>query len=118
MKSELQQRLRSHLDGLARQGKTISYRQLAMLADIPSPMVIRRLARALETVIREDHAAGINPSVACLAVSQASPAIPRAGFFMLLRELELYNGPAEGSEAEAFHADCIQQVFEAFYQTD
>lgn len=89
-----------------------------MLAEVPSPMVIRRLAQALEGIIREDHAAGIKASVACLAVSQASPAIPRAGFFMLLRELELYHGPDEGIEAEAFHADCIQQVFEAFSQTD
>ena len=114
MSSELQQRLRGHLDSLARQGETISYRQLAMLAEIPSPMVIRRLAQALEDVIRDDHAAGINPSVACLAVSQASPAIPRVGFFMLLRELGLYSGPDEGAKAEAFHAVCLEQVFERF----
>ncbi|MEH6358156.1 MAG: hypothetical protein V7745_04155 [Pseudomonadales bacterium] len=118
MNSELQKCLRGHLDSLARQGETISYRQLAMLAEVSSPMAIRRLALALEEVIREDDAAGIFPSVACLAVSQADPAIPRAGFFMLLRELDLYSGTDEGPEAEIFHADCVQQVFQRFSLTD
>jgi len=114
MSSELQQCLRSHLDTLARQGETISYRQLTILAEIPDPQVIRRLAHLLEEIIREDHTAGINASVAVLVVSQTKPLIPRAGYFMLLRELGLYSGPDEGAEAEAFHAACIEQVFERF----
>jgi len=114
MSSELQQRLRGHLDTLARKGETISYRQLAILAEIPDPQVIRRLAHLLEEIIREDHAAGINASVAGLVVSQTKPLIPRAGYFMLLRELGLYSGPDEGAEAEVFHAACIEQVFERF----
>jgi hypothetical protein len=118
MSNELQQRLRGYLGGLARQGETISYRQLAMLLEIPSPMAIRSLALALEDVIREDAAIGVFPSVACLAVSQANPTIPRAGFFILLRELDLYSGADEGSAAEIFHADCVQRVYQRFSLTD
>ena len=117
MSSEIQQRLRGHLESLARQGKTISYRQLTILAEIPEPQVIGRLAHLLEEIIREDHAAGINASVAGLVVSQAIPQIPRIGYFMLLRELGLYSGPDEGATAEAFHATCLQQVFERFSTT-
>jgi len=114
MSSELQQHLRGHLERLATNGETISYRQLATLAEIPAPRVIRRLTDLLEEIVHEDHATGITASVACLAVSQAIPAIPRAGYFMLLRELEIYSGPDEGPEAEAFHAACLKQVFERY----
>lgn len=114
MSNELQQRLRNHLNTLARQRQTISYRQLAAAVDIPGPQVIRRLTDLLEDIIRDDHAAGITSSVAALAVSQAVPAIPRAGFFMLLRELGMYSGPNEGEQAAAFHASYLQQVFERF----
>jgi len=114
MNTELQQRLRSHLENLAKKGEIISYRQLAELAEIPSPQVIRQLTDLLENIIREDHAAGINASVASLAVSQAIPAIPRAGYFMLLRELGVYSGADEGEQAEAFHAACLEQIFTQF----
>jgi hypothetical protein len=112
--SELQQCLRGHLEALARQGKTISYRQLAVLAEIPEPRVIGRLASLLEAIIREDHAVGIAASVASLVVSQTKPAIPRAGYFMLLRELGVYNGSDEGAAAEIFHAACVEQLFGTF----
>ncbi len=114
MSIELQQRLRNHLESYARKGETISYRQLAELAEIPSPQVIRQLTDLLESIIREDHAAGIKSSVASLAVSQAVPAIPRAGYFILLRELGIYNGAVEGESAEAFHSNCLQQIFTRF----
>lgn len=118
MNSELQQRLREHLEHLARRGEIISYRQLAILAEVPAPKVIRRLAQALEDIIREDYAAGIKTSVAGLVVSQTSSAMPRAGFFMLLRELGFYNGPDEGPVAQGFYADYLQEVFEAFSEVD
>jgi len=111
MSSELQQRLRDHLEHRATRGETISYRQLAELAEIPAPQAIRRLTDLLEEIIREDHAAGISASVASLAVSQTVPTIPRAGYFMLLRELGLYSGPDEGQQAAAFHENYVQQVF-------
>jgi DNA-binding Lrp family transcriptional regulator len=114
MSTELQQRLRDHLESLAKKGETISYRQLAELAEIPTPQVIRHLTELLENIIREDHAESINASVASLAVSQAAPAMPRAGYFMLLRKLGVYSGPNEGEQAEVFHADCLQKIFTRF----
>lgn len=114
MSRELKQCLRLHLESLAREGKTISYRELAKLAGVPEPQVIRKVAEALEEIIREDNAACIEASIASLVVSQANPAIPRAGFFMLLRELGVYEGPDEGEEAAMFHADCVRGVFDRY----
>lgn len=114
MSRELPKCLRFHLESLAREGKTISYRELAMLAAVPEPKVIRKVAEALEEIIREDHEAGIETSIASLVVSQANPAIPRAGFFILLRELGIYAGPDEGEQAAAFHEDCIEKVYRRY----
>lgn len=114
MNRELPQCLRFHLENLARDGKTISYRELAILAAVTKPQVILKVAEALEEIIREDHVAGIETSIASLAVSHANPAIPRAGFFMLLRELGLYNGPDEGTQAAIFHTDYIAKVFKRY----
>ena len=110
----LSQRLCRLLESAARQHQTITYRALAEQADIPAPQSIRRLTELLETMIRSDHDQGINPSLACLAVSQTNPAIPRAGYFMLLNELGLYQGANEGNEAEAFHQQQLQQLFERY----
>lgn len=114
MSDNLKQRLRHQLERLARQQQTSSYRQLAAAAEIPGPQVIRRLTELLEQIIRDDHAAGVDSSIAALAISQAVPAIPRAGYFMLLRELGIYSGSDNGNQAAAFHQSCVQQVFERY----
>jgi len=116
MNTELQRHLYEQLAALASQGQTISYRKLAEIADIPGPQVIRKLTSLLENIIRDDHAKGINASLAVLVVSQTTPAIPRPGYFMLLRELGSYDGPSDGDRAADFHAQQLQLVF-ARYRT-
>lgn len=123
MDHALLERIRRVLEQQARAGQTISYRALAIEAEVPGPQVIHRLTHALEEIQRQDCASGAHtaespslscPSLACLAVSRGHPLIPRPGFFILLRELGLYDGPDDGPQAEAFHADLLQRVRQSY----
>ena len=110
MDDQLRPRLRALLQGLARQRRTIAYRELAALAQVPPPQSIHKLTQALEELLREDQAAG-RPILAALAVSRTGPGLPGRGFFELLAALGCYAGPALGPEAAAWHAAELQRVW-------
>lgn len=104
----LLERLRKALQHCARSGETVSYRDLAVRIDFPGPHTIHRLTLLLEDMVRADHAAG-RPLLAALAVSRSQgnatgDGIPGRGFFQLLAELGRYDGPDQGPEAAACHA--------------
>ena len=109
MSEPLQDRLRGALEALARQRRTATYQELVALAEVPAPHAIHSLTLALEDLVRQDHAAG-RPLLAALAVSRTAPH-PGRGFFDLLAELDRYQGPARGPEAEAWHSKEIAAVF-------
>lgn len=88
----------------AREGSTVTYRELAALAGLEGRYTIHRTAQALEAMMRADHAAG-HPLLAALVVSRDASGLPRRGFFELLVELGRYDGPAEGPEARAVHEE-------------
>ena len=92
------------------EGRTITYRDLAVLVPIPPPHTIHKLTLALEDLVREDHAAG-RPLLAALAVSRTGNGVPGRGFFQLLADLGRYAGPDQGPEAEAAHAAELARVF-------
>jgi hypothetical protein len=96
--------LRRELIACAKAGATVTYQDLAWRVPIPSPHAIHRLTGLLETLVREDHAAG-RPLLAALAVSRAQRGVPGRGFFQLLSELGRYRGPDQGPEAAAHHAE-------------
>ena len=106
----LQTSLREILTDLARKRTCVTYRNLAALAAVPPPHTIHKLTLALEDLIREDAAAG-RPLLAALAVSRGPAAIPGRGFFELLRELGLYEGPDSGAEAAAFHSAEVERAW-------
>ncbi len=108
---DLNLRIRKALETVAKQKSTISYRMLAIEAEIPGPQVIHKLTLCLEEIFREDHAKG-EVSIAALAVSRGEPAIPRPGFFILLRELGLYDGADHGPEAMAKHILLLEEIYE------
>ncbi|WP_020592937.1 hypothetical protein [Kiloniella laminariae] len=108
--AEMEQRVRHTLETMARQQTTISYRQLALEAEIPGPQVIHRLTRILENILRQDHAKG-EVSLAPLAVSRGEPAIPRVGFFLLLQELGSYHGSDQGEDARTHHQILVAQAY-------
>jgi hypothetical protein len=95
--------LRRELQACAAAGETVTYQELARRSAFPGPHAIHRLTLLLETMAREDHAAG-RPLIAALAVSRAQNGIPGRGFFQLLSALGRYDGPDEGPEANAQHA--------------
>ncbi len=110
MDNDINQRVRAALETVAKQRTTISYRMLAIEAQVPGPQIIHKLTLCLEDIFREDHSNG-EMSLAVLAVSRGEPAVPRAGFFILLRELGLYDGPDQGPEANAKHFSLTQEVY-------
>lgn len=98
---------------IARQGGTISYRDIADQADIPSPGRIQRVTTVLEELVRADHAAG-RPLRAAVAVSRAGDGLPGPGFFQLCREIEMYFGPDLGPQAKLFHEIQRQRLRDHF----
>jgi hypothetical protein len=90
------------LEATARGGGTISYRDIADTAEIPSPRRIQTVTQMLEDRIRADHADG-RPLLAVVAVSRSGDGLPGAGFFHLCTEIGLYFGPDHGPQAKLFH---------------
>ena len=88
----------------------MTYRDLAILAEVPPPHRIHDLTLALEDLIREDHRAG-RPLLAALAVSRAGPGLPGRGYFLLLNELGRYHGPGSGPEAAAEHRGELARLY-------
>ena len=107
--ADLVRNVRAALVEAAAEGRTISYRDLAVRACIPPPYRIHRLTLALEGMLRADLSAG-RPLVAALAVSRGPEGIPGRGFFDLCRDLGLYDGPDRGPAAVAFHASLLRDV--------
>lgn len=79
--SNLNLRLRRHLDGLATEALPITYQQAAEALGLSPPRTIRRVALALEALMHEDVAAG-RPMLATLVVSRRA-GLPGDGFFQL-----------------------------------
>lgn len=109
--SALKAAVRARLAELARDGRTISYKDLADEVGVPPPQRIHALTLVLEDLAREDHAAG-RPLLAACAVGRASGGIPGPGFFHVLAELGRYHGPDRGPEAAAAHAAELQAAFD------
>ena len=111
MTTALHGRLRDLLGGLARERRTVTYRELALLAEVPPPHSIHKLTLTLEDLVREDHAAG-RPLLAALAVSRGGAGLPGRGFFELLQTLGRHQGDWDGPAAAATHAAELARVWE------
>lgn len=105
---DLAPRLRDLLEGLPHAAVPITYQQAAEALGLTPPGTIRRVARALEALMREDVAAG-RPMVAALVVSRRGD-LPREGFFELAVALGRF--PAEASRHEAAYRQELARVME------
>lgn len=112
---DLAARLRRHLEARPADAPPLSYGALARAMGMYAPGSVRKLTRALETLMREDAAAG-RPFVAARAVSRARLGLPGKGFFDLARQLG--RGPGAGQSERAFHAGELARLAQAVQKED
>lgn len=105
-RAELAPRLRALLEGVAVEELPITYQQAAEALGLAPPYTIRRVALALETLMREDVAAG-RPMIAALVVSRRG-ALPRQGFFELAVALGRF--PADPASHESAYRQELARV--------
>jgi hypothetical protein len=98
--SDIVEAVRRVLIRTAAHGETITYRDLAIAAQVPHPHTIHKTTLALEALARSDAAAG-RPLLSAVAVGKVGR--PRPGFFELLREIGRHEGASSGSEADTTH---------------
>ena len=96
-------RLRAHLQVVARQRVPITYQEAARVLQLTPPNTIHQVAVALERLMAEDAAAN-RPFIAAMVISKARGGLPAPGFFDFARRLGRIAGDPAGPEALAFHA--------------
>ena len=95
------QMLKDGLIEVARTGQTLTYAELAGRLGLRPPHTIHRTALLLEDLIREQAETG-EPQLASVVISRARGGLPAPGFFMLMRDLGLYDGADAGHDAHRF----------------
>lgn len=102
----------SHLlDGLRLRRETIGYKTLADGLGLTPPRQIQKLVALLEAVQEDDALLG-RPQRAALVVQKGPTPIPRPGFFQKLRALGVYQGRDSGPEAEMWHQNELERLFD------
>lgn len=92
-------RARRLLEATPEAALPLTYQRLAEALELTPPRTIRRVALALEQLMREDAAAG-RPFIAALVVSRQGEGLPGSGFFELAVELGRFpEGPAAQAQA-------------------
>lgn len=104
--TELASRLRELLENLPDEAVPITYQQAAAALGLTPPGIIRRVAMALETLMREDVAAG-RPMIAALVVSRRGD-LPRQGFFELAVALGRF--PTDPAQHETAYREEVARV--------
>jgi Fe-S cluster biogenesis protein NfuA len=97
----LPNRVRAHLRSLPPDQIPITYGALARALGLWMPGSVGKVTAALETLMREDAAAG-RPFIAARVVSRGPNALPGKGFLDLARALA--RGPQDGESESEFHA--------------
>ncbi len=95
------------LASIAAGDRLITYAELADAAGLQGKHRINRLTLWLESTIEADAAAGAALRAARV-ISRARGGLPAPGFFMKCSMLGLYDGPADGPQAYAFHLNCLR----------
>jgi hypothetical protein len=91
MTESLLTRLAKALDGLAAEGRLITYGELALLLQVPAPGSIAQLSAALESLMEADAAAGL-PLRAVLCRAKTGNGLPAVGFFEAAARLGRFGG--------------------------
>ena len=91
-------RLETCLLEAAQTGKPLTYAELAARLELEPPHTIHQSAVMLEDLMCAQARRG-EPQLASFVISRARGGLPAPGFFALMRELGLYDGPDSGEEA-------------------
>lgn len=105
--------VRKTLKKLCAGRQVITYKDLANQLGLQPPQSIQQLVHLLESC-QEDDAALQQPQIVSVVVQKTGMNYPRAGYFQKLTELGLYLGPDQGLEAQMWHQNELERVFE-FY---
>lgn len=103
------QKLRELLTGIARAEATVPYQGVIKALDIPAP-AMQTLTQGLE-ILQWQDALLDRPPLAAVVVQKKQPC-PRPGFFQTAQELAVYEGPAEGVEAQMWHQHQLERVWQ------
>ncbi len=110
----LKERLRQALIDQAQTGNPTTYWELADRLGLEPPNTIHHITEALESLMKDDVAAG-RPVLSAICTSQTRTGVPARGFFLAAEALGVFSGDPTGPEARAFHAFELQRVF-SFYR--
>lgn len=109
--------LARELEVLRRRRETVQYKTLADRLGLRPPRQIQQLADLLEAVQEDDALLG-RPQRAALVVQKGPAPTPRPGFFLKLRDLGVYRGRDRGPEAEMWHQNELERLFDRPEETD
>lgn len=98
------------LERLRQEGQTVPYKTMAERLGLKPPRQIQQLAALLEAV-QEDDALLDRPQRAALVIQKGKQPIPRQGFFQKLQALGVYSGRDQGPEAEMWHQNELERLF-------
>jgi hypothetical protein len=105
--------LRKVLVNYAKQRKTLDYKTLSNLLNIAPPQTIYKTTQLLEACQEDDALLG-QPQLAAIVISKNSDQIPRPGFFQTLKKLGVYSGKEQGPQAQMWHQNELEKVFERY----
>ncbi|WP_196157783.1 hypothetical protein [Reinekea sp. G2M2-21] len=105
--------LRRILISRAANRQTIDYKTLADELGFTPPNTIQKTTILLEAC-QEDDALLNQPQLAAVVVQKRGEPYPRPGFFQQLKRLGVYAGSDSGSQAQMWHQNELEKVFQ-FY---
>lgn len=107
--------LRKILISYAQNRQTIDYKTLAEQLNFRPPNTIQKTTTLLEAC-QEDDALLKRPQLAAVVVQKNGTPCPRPGFFQRLTELDVYRGSDRGSDAQMWHQNELEKVFQLYCQ--
>lgn len=105
--------LRKILLEFAQNRQTTDYKTVSELLGFRPPNTIQKTTTLLEAC-QEDDALLQQPQLAAIVIQKTGASHPRPGFFQRLTGLGVYDGKDRGSEAQMWHQNELEKVFQ-FY---
>lgn len=106
--------VRALLKRYAEKRQTLDYKSLADELGFVPPHTIQKTTALLEACQEDDALLG-QPQLAAIVIQKQGANCPRPGFFQKLIDVGIYQGSDSGSQAEMWHQNELEKVFN-FYR--